>query len=442
MSIDLVRRLARGMTDRVNRTSFHREYVLARDKRTQSDYLKVLLLHASRCIPYYRKVLRDVGVVVEGRLDRSRFEQIPVMTKETMAQHWDELVSEDYRTRKWYFNASGGSTGEPLRLIQDDQYARWGNAASYYWYKDILGIDEPAEKKVIVWGSERDLLEGRSGFKSRIANWLNNTVFLNAFSMTEDDMRRFVQTINTTRPGLVRGYAGSLYELCRFAGRNNLKMHSPKAVVSSAELLTSEMRTTIEAVFSSKVFNFYGSREANNIAGECRSGLMHIFSFHNFVEVLNGQGQPAQDGEEGRVVVTNLHNLSMPLIRYQIGDTAVFASHPCSCGSALPVLERLSGRITDSFAKADGTVVHGEFFTHLFYFKDWVRAFQVIQETYKSIRIVVHPRGVINEVEKGEIDRDIRIVMGEDTRIEWEFRYGVADTQSGKHVYTKSLVRR
>ena len=80
------------------------------------------------------------------------------------------------------------------------------------------------------------------------------------------------------------------------------------------------MRQKIENIFGTKLYDFYGSREAACIAAECKYGLMHVFSFNNYVEILDNNDQPVEEGEEGKVIITNLHNYSMPLIRYEITE--------------------------------------------------------------------------------------------------------------------------
>lgn len=430
-------------------TDFQKQYaeiksIVNKDKlgSFQEKYFQGLLLHAYRNIPYYQSILNEIGIIKNGKVDLSKFSEIPILTKEIIREHREELVSRDYTSRRWYYNSSGGTTGEPIRFIQDDLYGKWGNAAFYYWYKDILGIDEPSVKKVILWGSERDLFQGGMGWKVKIMNWLTNTVFLNSFKMTEQDMEHYVDIINSYKPSLIRGYAGSLYELCKYAQRKGMKVYSPKLVVSSAEMFSDEMREKIEKVFGTKVYDFYGSREANNLAGECKEGLMHILGFHNNIEVLNKHDEPVKEGEEGKVIVTNLHNYSMPFIRYEIGDMAVLGPGRCKCGNPLLTLKKITGRVTDHFVKEDGTIIHGEYFTHLFYLKDWVKAFQIIQYDYKRIRNSVILNDNIIESEKKDIEDKIKLLMGDDCQVTWDFVDEIPKTPQGKYLYTKSLVQR
>jgi len=406
-------------------------------------YLKRLLLHASKHVPYYHRLLKNVGVVNSENVEFSNFDKIPMLTKEIMRS--EDLISDDYLKRNWYYNFSGGSTGEPTKFIQDSNYYKWRNATNKYYYNDMLGIDEINIKKILLWGSPRDIFEGDMGFKDKIGWWLTNTIFLNSFRLTEADIEKYVKTINGYKPDLIRGYAGSLFELCRFIETKNISIYRPKIIVSSAETLTSEMREKIESVFSTKLYDFYGSRETTSMAGECIDGLLHIFEFNNYIEILDENNQPVKNGQEGRIIVTNLHNYSMPFVRYEIGDLAVLGSNMCKCGNILPTLEKICGRIEEQFIKKNGDVVIGYFFVHLMGVvvnKGFIKKFQIIQEDYDKIRILVIPNKILPDVEKKDIEGKIRVQMGQGCKIIWDLVDDIPKTKSGKYFYTKSLVSR
>jgi phenylacetate-coenzyme A ligase PaaK-like adenylate-forming protein len=444
-----IKKLIHGTISKITGNDYSKEYCELNAINTQEKlssflqcHISSLLLHADSNVPYYHDIFQKINLTNKGTIDLSKFADIPLLTKELLRTYHDQIISKDYTTRKWYYNSSGGSTGEPVSFIQDDNYVKWGNATKYYYYQDILKIDEQHVKKILLWGSPRDLSKDRIGFRSKINEWLKNTVILNSFKMTEKDMFSFIKIINTYKPDLIRGYASSLYELVRFAERNNLQIYTPKILTSSAETLRDEMREQIETGFGTKLYDFYGSREVSNLAGECRNNLMHVFMFWNYVEILDHNNQPVKECEEGKVVVTNLYNYSMPLIRYVIGDIAELGPENCKCGNILPTLKKVVGRLTDHFVKADGTIIHGEYFTHLFYFKEWIRVFQVVQEEYMFIKILIVPEGNINEFEKKDIENKIKLLMGQDCKIVWEFVEEIPKSNSGKYLYTKSLVWR
>lgn len=401
----------------------------------QEDHLNVLLSHSYKNVPYYSNILKKYK-----NIDLSNFKDIPLINKNIIRKNAKNLISKDIKRRNYYFNSSGGSTGEPLKFIQDDLYLKWRSAANYYYYKNILKIDEPYVKKIILWGSERDIWENKMSVKEKFFNWTTNTVFLNTFKVREADMEKHIKCINTYKPDIIRGYAGSLYELTKYAEKKDLILYKPKIIVSSAETLRPEMRNKIEEVFGTKVYNFYGSREVGGLAGECKNGLMHSFSFGNYIEVLDKNDNPVKEGEEGRIVVTNLFNYSMPFIRYEIGDLGILGPENCNCGNILPTLKKITGRMSDSFLKEDGTVVNGGYFAVQFYFKDWVKSYQVIQEDYNFIKILVVLNSELNFSEKMEIENKFKKVMGQDCHIKWEIVDEIPTTNNGKYINTKSHV--
>ncbi|MCU0851169.1 MAG: phenylacetate--CoA ligase family protein [Candidatus Thermoplasmatota archaeon] len=414
-------------------------------QKFQQKYLEKLILHTYKNVPYYQNIFDRINIVTNEKVNLTKFKEIPLLTKELLRKHQNELTSTDYQTRKWYYNSSGGSTGDPTRFIQDTIYKKWYSATNRYYYQELLQINENNARKIFLWGSPQDLFKGSVGFKNNLKNWFSNIRFLNSFKMTENDMKSYIHSINTYRPDLIRGYAGALYELALFSEKQNTKMFSPKKIVCSAETLTNDMRTKIESVFGTKVYDFYGSRETASIAGECKKGLIHIFSFNNYVERLDQNNNPVTEGEEGRVIITPLHNLSMPLIRYELGDVAILGLKECPCGNHLPTLRKISGRLEEQFIKKDGSIVIGYFFVHLFGVllnKGFIKQFQVVQEDYDRIRI----RAVLNkelpEPEKNEIEQKIRVTMGQDCTILWDYVDTISKTNSGKYLYTQSLVKR
>jgi len=124
-------------------------------------------------------------------------------------------------------------------------------------------------------------------------------------------------------------------------------------------LLESE-RAVMEQAFGVPVTNRYGCEEVSLIACECEqhSGL-HINSDHIVAEFLREDGTPCSPGENGRIVVTELINFGMPLIRYEVGDWGVPSDRLCPCGRGLPMMESLAGRTADFLRALDGSRVAG-----------------------------------------------------------------------------------
>jgi phenylacetate-CoA ligase len=448
--VQRVKKSIRNIITKLKGNSIEKEYQEIKQLRNKNDllnfqeiYLKKLLNHAYQNVPYYQNIFNKIGIIENNKINLSKFNEIPILTKDLLRKNQRELISKDSMNRKSFQNFSGGSTGEPTMFIQDHTYKKWYIASNKYYYQDMLDIDESNVKKINLWGSPRDLFMGSIGFKSKMINWFTNTLILNSFKMTEIDMKSYIKSINTYKPDLIRGYAGSLYELAKFSEKNCLDIYTPKRLICSAETLTNDMRHKIESTFGTKLYDFYGSRETATLAGECRVGLIHIFSFNNYLEIIDQDNNPVLENQAGRVIVTNLHNYSMPLIRYEIGDMAVLGPKKCSCDNFLPCIKEVSGRLEEQFVKRDGSIVIGYFFVHLLGVvlnKGYIKKFQVIQEDYEKIRILAVLDKGLPESEKNEIEQKIRVNMGTNCQILWDFVETIPKAPSGKYLYTKSLV--
>ena len=410
----------------------------------QRSRLERVLRHAREHVPYYRELLERHGVLSGTEVDLDRYQELPLLDKSTIRANWNGLQSDDLDRRKTRVNQSGGSTGEPIKLVQDADYQDWNNAVKLF-YEGRAGY-RLGDRIVKLWGSERDLMGAKRSLWSRVGQTLQNQRFLNTFRMTPETMRAYVDEINSFRPSLILAYAESIFQIARFARQEGLELYSPKIIFTSASTLYPAMRETIEGVFGTQVLDRYGSREVGVVACEVPGshGLVTSAPSH-FVEIVRPDGTLARPGETGEVVVTPLTNFAMPLLRYRIGDMGSWAPPRSGDGPGWPTLEKISGRVSDTFFTRDGTQVFGEFFTHLFYEREWVEMFQVVQEEFDLV--VMHikqgpnaPTGAELDAEIRSLREQVRLVMGEDCRVEVEFTEEIETTVSGKHRFTISKV--
>lgn len=415
----------------------------------QRRRLGELLEHAYKNVPYYRRVLGAAGVFdSSGSIRHERFSQIPCLGRDELSENFDQLKSLDLTSRRWRVNSSGGSTGEPVRFIQDNGYADWSMALKLLY--DEWTDCRISDAKVLLWGSERDLFVGRETFRTRLGRWLKNEIWLNAFRMDLRRMQDYLDELMRAQPRQILAYADSIYELAQFAGKAGIQPHQPKAIMTSAGTLHPHMREVVERVFRAPVYNRYGSREAGDMACECshHQGL-HVSPLTHHIEILRSDGTPAAATEPGEIVITLLTNFAMPLVRYRIGDMGAWSSNQCTCGSSWPLLQEVTGRITDVFRKRDGSVVLPEYFIHVVGVvlnTGWIRKYQVVQEDFESIRVLIVPSEQTPDFEEtyaGEvntiIDR-IKLVMGRDTRVVITFVEDIPRTASGKYRYTISRI--
>jgi len=413
------------------------------NEERQLEKLNLLLNSAYKNVPYYKRVLEECGVVRNGQVKLqagSDIEAIPFLTKDIIRKEKGNMFSVDYQKRGSQENSSGGSTGEPVVFMQDRMY-RVNNAANFLLAKSWRGAD-PYDSIVDIWGAPRDIYEGKKPLMTTVKDFFRNRIFLNCYMMSTDDMRRFIKILNRHKPKLIVAYAQSIYEIAKFAKANKIDVEQQNAIHSAAGPLHDNMRKEIEAVFQCKVFNHYGSREVGAIASECKAhdGL-HIMMDHIFVEVLDENGRPCKAGEEGEIFVTSLDNYSMPLIRYKIGDIAIVQEYnECSCGCTYPKLQNVTGRTTDMFKTINNCVFHGTYFHGLFWFKSWIKAFQVIQKRLDLIVVKIVKEGEVPKEDLADIEEKIKIVMGNECQVVFEFVESIPKTKTGKFLYTVSEI--
>ena len=123
---------------------------------------------------------------------------------------------------------------------------------------------------------------------------------------------------------------------------------------------------------------------------------------------------------------------------------AIASKKDCSCKRGLPLLKKIVGRTVDIFKNENGDLIDGEYFTHLFYFKDYINKFQVVQEKieYIIVKLVLDNKDsfIKNKNVFDEITDKIKLVMGKDTKVEYQLVDEIPATQSGKYRYTISKV--
>ncbi len=418
---------------------------LQASQQLQMKHLNELLLHAVKHVPYYKNIFPKNLWDKDGHLDMDAFEQLPILEKTALHQFAEPLKSNDLDQRKWHYNATGGSTGEPTRFIQDVDYKAW-NAAAKIFYDNWTGY-QLGNKKVVIWAARRDVL---GGLLTKLRHYLRNDVIINAYQLKSEDMLSYIEKINKAKPVQILGYANSLYDFARYISQNNLEVYSPKSLMSSAEVLHPHMRELIERVFQAPVFNRYGSREMGDMACECaqHNGL-HISMPTHYVEIIKDDGTTAAPGEMGHIVVTGLTNYAMPLIRYRTGDLGMRATESCACGCVWPLLQSIVGRAHNTLTSAKGDRVHPNFFHRLLFGEFdqiWIKKFQVVQEDYDQIFIYVtfHPEDKSTLTDYAEktnaIDAQIRKVLGGQCQVSWVKVDEIPSAPSGKHCYVYSKI--
>jgi len=155
---------------------------------------------------------------------------------------------------------------------------------------------------------------------------------------------------------------------------------------------------------------------------------------------VDDEGNPVRAGVPGRILVTDLTNFVMPFIRYETGDIGVWADKACACGRAFPLLAEILGRKSDFIVAPSGKIIHGEFFTHLFYDIPEVANFQVNQGSLSQLRVDIVLRPGAAAVSLANLRQRIENALGAGMTCQIDIVQQLERTASGKHRFTMSSV--
>ncbi len=409
-------------------------------RRRQFWQVSTLLRYAYDHVPYYRERFRELGATPEDIRSFEDFNSFPVLTRQGVQDNMSELLSSNVLENMRYVNFSGGTTGHPIRFYQD---LRLRESMDSNWLLCLSFAGwTPSDMIVSVWGNPRDI--GASAVPSGLRPWLAGNVLLNAYRYGKEDLRTWLKVIGRYRRVFLYGYVSVLADLAEFALDNDIRTTSVQGAVTTAERLHEQQRVLIGQAFACKVHDQYGSREVPAVAAECAHGGMHLLThsaYAEFLPVENGRmrepfyEEAEQDGLR-RIVLTNLTNRAMPLIRYEVGDLGAPAEGSCDCGRGFPLMRMGVGRLGCTLRLPDGRRLYSTFFVRQLYGMDGISAFQFRQSALDSVTLFVVRGPRFSEVVADKLQklqarfpRDLCPGMALDIRYVDE----VPRTEAGKH---------
>ncbi len=400
----------------------------------QLQRLPQIVAHAAATTQFYGERYGQVGVV--DSLDLLR--QLPTVSKADVRQHWQQMVSRDYPLVSLTEAKTGGSTGKALVVYFDKVCQEYRNAAAMR--SDRWAGRDMGTKTAAIWGNPpKD-----ESLRDRLRNsLLSRLVYLDTMALNEQSVGEFVRMWRTERPKVIFGHSHSIYILATFLRKLQVDDVRPQGIITTSMMLLENERAVIEDVLKCKVTNRYGCEEVGLIAAECpdHDGL-HVNSEHIIVELLRPDGAPAGPGEEGEVVVTDLMNRGMPLIRYRVEDVAAWARQPCRCGRGAPTFSRVVGRVADFLIKVDGTLVAGVSLVERTLTKiSGLDQMQLVQETREHIVANVVVGSAWGEESLAQLRRELDEVF-HPIRLEIRVLSGLPQEKSGKYRFSICKVPR
>ncbi len=310
----------------------------------QDEKLRRLVRHAYRSVPHYRAAMQQRGLRPEDIQGRSDLPALPTITRAEIArQLYFDILSEDHDKAHVRELPSCGASGAPLPFFVDRKQLelRWA-AALRMRHATGYRFGDP---RLALWRAHDD---------GRLDGWLANA-HVAAIDVL-DGASALRQRIASLSPRLIEGST----EVIEYLAHQLLLgpgLDAPvAAVVASGQLPSRDAAELVRRAFGAELHCAYGLRELGEVAHECgaHDGL-HVIAERVIVEIVDGE-----------IVLTDLSNDCMPLIRYRTGDRARWIEGPCRCGRSSPRLWIERGRAIGYVEARDGRCLPAGWFSDYF----------------------------------------------------------------------------
>lgn len=393
-----------------------------------------IIAHAYEHVPFYRAKFDEAGVTPGDIRGPDDLPLIPPCTKEELRQAYGTGgLADNFELSDCVEAVTSGSTGAPLKFRIDNRSLAFRFAMNlrtlefshYRLGQKLFQVSPPLSGKL------------GSSSKSRLIDTLLRRVTVPPF---ERDLGAKLKQLIAFRPDAIVGYTSYIKSLADLAPGAPLS-YPIRSIMTTSEKLLPATRATLSAVFGGQVFDQYGSVESGRSATECVAGSgYHVNVEGTLIEIVDEAGRPVEAGDTGEVLVTNLINYASPFIRYKIGDRAAYSPDTkCGCGRALPMLDRVEGRLNDIIILPDGRKVMPEYFYLTLREIGGLAQFQIRQETPADLKVLYTRERNFDEVKRRQVELEYQRYLS-DIRVTWE-QVEQIDKIAGKHRHIVSATK-
>lgn len=431
---------------RKNMQSFDRSQWFAPEqlKDIQWNRLKKLLYHAYQNVPYYHEKFKALGAVPDDIRSFEDYGRFPSLTKQTLQERLEDLLASNIPRTQLVKGVTSGSSGRPTYYYQEYSSnsirkaagRRLSKIAGYdfglkifsFWRDSPLVIERdnvrPAAAEETIplsfLGNIKRKLHDRFGVE-------NPTLRVDPTLLTESEMAQLYNGLKAYRPDIIISYVNALYMFAQYLDSEGLNGIRPRSLIVSSETLHPHQRELMEKVFRCHVYNRYGLQETGMVAIECpvRQGL-HLNQEILYIDYIQSTANNLQ------LVVTDLINYGMPLLRYETGDTGRPLDDPCPCGRGLRRIKDIRGRVIELLPTQLGGYINGQLFA-TFHWIAGIKQYQVIQEKLDVFRIKIVRTPAFKEKNLVPILNTIREKFGDKTSVSIEYVESIPFTKGGKY---------
>lgn len=406
-------------------------YTLDEWRLFQTTELRKILVNAILNVPFYRQKYREAGISLNDlkSFALTDLKLLPPLEKNDLRLFGkSQLLSEKIDQRGAFFSSSG-STGTPTEIyISHKMHQKWSagfEARIRIW----AGVNLHIPRGTI--GGRRIVPDGEGAPPFYRYNIIERQTYFSAYHISAQNVSSYLEGMEKHGVEYMTGYAMSNFFLARFIEESGLKAPKLKAIITSSEKLTADMRSTLERVYQCKSFDSYSGVEVCGLISECEFGSLHISPDLGVLEILKDNGDFAKPGETGELYCTGLLNHDQPLIRYKIGDLVTLSKEQqCKCGRFMPIVEEIVGRVEDTILGKDGRMLvrfHGIFINIPSIIEG-----QIIQHQLDVFEVRLVTSNAITSAEEQLIINRLQSQLGKDIKITINIVQKIEKNQNGK----------
>lgn len=394
----------------------HQNLDLASEYREEA--LRALLEHATRYVPYYQQ-FRGL----------TRLSDFPTLSKSTVQSCYKDFLSTEFRADRLYAKSTSGSYGTPLiyRFTREQMNKR---KAELIFYSRWVGYEV----------GMRHLYINHVKKPATAATYLQNELLLNPTRMDQAWLQNCVRTILRKDVQFLIANPSVLETIRIFSRERDINLQGAlKGVIMVSEPCSTHLRQQFEKLFDCPIRGRYGATEQGIIAQQCRDAY-HVNPVSHIVELLNvHDDEPAPAGAVGRVVITSLSALAMPLIRYETGDLAV-EGYGCSCGRKGMVLTEVIGRQVEIITDTSGAKVLPLAFWNIVKHQEGVLQYQFVQKDRRDYEMRLRVSSDFKDLT--DCEACLKNLLGQDANIEVRVVDEIQLLPSGKRPFIINLYGR
>lgn len=423
----ILRRKLYWMNDRLHNSSLVRKqydeimYALSEGENLWLEWQQQkenLLMHAVATTNFYSQYYGE------------KFDEFPVINKKICLENYDRFISSGYLNQDLHRMSTNGSSGTPFTILQDAK-KRSRVIAELKAFMAIRGLF-PNQKMIYL-----DAMSARNKHKTKYEQWKENIWRIDISSLGRTNVEEIITFMQKYRGKLVLGYPSTMDWLANYS-ENDTRIRNLgfKTVITAGETLHSETRRKAKATFGDQcdILSRYSNQEMGILGQEKKEYGSYLLNHSSyFFECLKlNEDKPAEDGEIGRIVITDLYNYAFPLIRYDTEDTGIMGMD--NDVSIYPVLKVVYGKKKDILYNYKKEPIIPDVIDEIFYGKINIKQWKLIQEDYAKVRLLI----CCNEQGKKDVEvicGRLKVYFGDMTQIMVDYVESIPDDKGGKYRY-------